>query len=1385
MQRRNSISSTTSHARLDCVRDVRDTSTDALLTLDDRFLKKSRKSDSHLHLQARSYCFPNGEVFRPRNAPTKRNKPQKIPHERTERYERNERPDRVDIPRSASMVLVTSINSSHSAVPLISSSYLTTLPSFSNLKLKNKNDLVLLIRNNKLDTPTNININTLTQTPPTPLSGPQFHPRLFLLTNNRYSENSTNIVRLELLLRNTLSETFVNGKSGSLDLNPSSLSNYNLNRSNSNTPQTSVSTSDNINDTIPSDESEPAASLNKTPSLELIKETGSADKSSRITVGNHSETDLETAAGSPSAETVGLDSHALNGGTSPYESLNVQTPASEASAYDSATDYASAESRKSQEENDRGVPTDSESQSPNSNNGDSLISLSAASVSSAAPDSSSDDDQADSDEQFQPLKEQSPFEVVVDDSGLKIDSPASAVELHSTQVVSSGQSDAPTIHHDAHGDIVLESDDSRSENSQRYSQDYTLNTQDTTDTVHSFEGGPDLTTTSSFKPSDLTSIADTMNSDLPEPTIKLDSTSKSKATSNLRSFESMTEYVAGSTIPGSPNTFNSYEDKPSPISKDSPLQEKPLPVSKDSSLNERPSPISKDSPIKEIPSPISKDSPKDKPTPISKDSPSSPRQKIRSMLDFGPTIPATSVGTLDFPILTARSASFGTAMAPNDKSQENPERTLVKSSNPLGQSQPREVQPLLLPDDFNELKLVNHEYSKRKNIDLRLNLQSETLATVTEVLPDAPTPISKDSYQLTPQIPARGDLAAFTEVKTPTNLPRRTGSNQQINLTPGSEFSFGGGEDNLKRKSSVSDTESGVNVSDLYSRGQIEKFLADDQKEVPPRGDLDIKGGSIKVHKRNASSISSLNSVLQGRLPRLEVEPVIKPAADVNPPRSTLQLQSRLSMLNVVDVDFDKSLPPTPERKNKYTGRFSLLGDPLASPTHNRMLNKPSPRKDLPSTDEGTLDLPLSEKDGKWHSMSSFKKVFKRFGSEGNSKLSKQSVKDNKKPEKKVTKKPLLPSLKTLRTSNSTISVNGDSLSEVTIRQLYQDKELPVQSLLRTSSQEDVSFSTAKLSKFAAKRKKFVMSLKLASVGRIEELPSPVYSVRDRPETLDVQPLERQPSTKFDLPQLEIGNDNFDDLLLKFDEVEQKAEKEVEELYVNPKSLSSLFLKDDELTEAQIVDQQKNDNQLSDESLPRAFTQESPVLDQFGQIEEKLNGDMQQEETDEGWVDPDETLSLMKSEELVVDLPSEDGEQRILLKKEGLIELLADNTNRGLPAFLKHVKQFQDFPEIEIRVSDFDPTLNVNGATSTAVVKSPILKTEAKPSSKRTVEFSNTISISETYPSYMYKRYNKSVTQYYLTEFAEVNRIKNELNAYKCHEMLVHEKSQMNTHFFY
>lgn len=286
----------------------------------------------------------------------------------------------------------------------------------------------------------------------------------------------------------------------------------------------------------------------------------------------------------------------------------------------------------------------------------------------------------------------------------------------------------------------------------------------------------------------------------------------------------------------------------------------------------------------------------------------------------------------------------------------------------------------------------------------------------------------------------------------------------------------------------------------------------------------------------------------------------------------------------------------------------------------------------------------------------------------------------------------------------------------------------------------------------------------------------PVYNVAERQKspTVATPKSASSESSKYRLPPLEEDLNGFLDLLDTFDEVEKKLEKEVENLRSQKSTaMHGLFLKDDELTPAQIVHQQRNDNQVSDESLPSKFDESeledstasnfSPVLSPPGQ--------------GSPWLEPSPSQVDLSS--LVFKQSTDTGDLSLSLSHEQLQSLFG--AQRRLPAYLTHIKQFRDFAGVEIRMKPFHPMRKE--PLTAAVAGQSCIKRDVKE--RKSVLFASTVYMSDTFPPRMYKRYNKSVTQYYLTEAGEVNKIKNELNAYKCHEMLVHEKSKQNTQFFH
>ncbi|WPK25287.1 hypothetical protein PUMCH_002598 [Australozyma saopauloensis] len=453
----------------------------------------------------------------------------------------------------------------------------------------------------------------------------------------------------------------------------------------------------------------------------------------------------------------------------------------------------------------------------------------------------------------------------------------------------------------------------------------------------------------------------------------------------------------------------------------------------------------------------------------------------------------------------------------------------------------------------------------------------------------------------------------------------------------------------------------------MYSTQQLQKFFDDDQKEVPPRGDI----LAMEAHKRYSATSSFGSALPSPKAFQLKAFPE-------SPDNSESILKNRLSLLGVVNVDFDKSLPASPAIEN-VKDKWNLSALSVESPSRESLQIKSEPKAS-----------PKKEQNEK--GKSGFRKMFKIFSSKSSAKLTKSS-----------------------------------------------------------------SASSSSLYAEAHSKKKFLSSFKLTSKL------SPTYNVNDDKNPMDIKmtkpddeaalPVEK-PS--YDLPALEFEDIFFKDVLVKFDEVEQQAQSEVDRLKRN-KSINNLFLKDDELSKDQIANQQQKDAGYSDDFLP-LDAGKRPDLGGSGR-----------------------PSYASYSEELIAELPI-GSEKSLVLSKEEIGSILA-NPGSLTYQFLRSLRQYADLNEVTVKLTGFDPLNDTQVDTSGP--KAPILSHKKNYRARKSVKFANVIHISETFDPDMYKRYNRSVTHYYLTEFAEVNRIKNELNYYKCHEMLVHQKSQCNTHFFY
>lgn len=330
-----------------------------------------------------------------------------------------------------------------------------------------------------------------------------------------------------------------------------------------------------------------------------------------------------------------------------------------------------------------------------------------------------------------------------------------------------------------------------------------------------------------------------------------------------------------------------------------------------------------------------------------------------------------------------------------------------------------------------------------------------------------------------------------------------------------------------------------------------------------------------------------------------------------------------------------------------------------------------------------------------------------------------------------------------------------------------------------STSKEELHATNSQKSTSKKKKSFSLKDLRIPSLKR-EEIPATPELERNLTSLEPNEPEDKsplfEPVADISLPTIETDDHLFDDMLNQFDEELEYVRRKST---IKGLSLTEPFLKDDELTRDQIEDQQMNDDDNNANG--------------------ELSADQQQYSDDENA----DTLDFLKSEYVNMEdvrsfksdasisgtikssRENEGKEETFILEKEQLHNLF-DNINetqrRKLPMHLKYIKQFKDFDQIEVATKTFEHVSNDIKQNDVAVL---ILRKPDVNKAKVRVNFSNKICINETFSSNMYSRYNKSVTQYNLTGSVEITRIKNELNTYKCNEMLVHEKSQNNTHFFY
>jgi hypothetical protein len=285
-----------------------------------------------------------------------------------------------------------------------------------------------------------------------------------------------------------------------------------------------------------------------------------------------------------------------------------------------------------------------------------------------------------------------------------------------------------------------------------------------------------------------------------------------------------------------------------------------------------------------------------------------------------------------------------------------------------------------------------------------------------------------------------------------------------------------------------------------------------------------------------------------------------------------------------------------------------------------------------------------------------------------------------------------------------------------------------------------------------------------------------------------------EPSIVTRLPSIRrSGNSKLmTDFMCQFDRLDEELSQEINLKSVLGNIRMDIFMKDDELSLAQIQDQKLKDSVLTQSSSSSSF--DDYIDDNILSVRAESDWEGYKD-ADEGELQPYVTVDGEERDDDAVSQATIVADHKgdvlhtirteVVFSQEQLEQAFqASEHKKRLPAEIKYVKQFKDFDNVKVDYRKFE---DLNGNTLSKrsdIVTESIMKHESCNGNKK-VKFSNNININETFAPDMYKRYNKCVTQYTLTEPTEINKIKVELNNYKSLEMLVHEQSLNNTHFFY
>lgn len=1263
--------------------------------MDDKFTKKTRKqSNSSTSLNCMNsvppstfrktdqgtYYFPNGEVFRPRLAPAKRNRPNKIktnpntsPAVAPGGFYVGSSPIASKPASTASMPPSPNPSMSRSNSITSNPGYLTKTPSLASIKMK-KSDLVQSLRSTKNDTPTNILIANKQQT---------FPRKESFKTNNLMKHDFVmapydNDTLQPTSILQPASPTVKNKSLTNLsDSNPSSLSNYTLNRSATNTPQTSINTSsddgdgaeeDKFTDSetfLPKVNEEPIPTLDSAATIDRI-ESSDASIANETIVQSLAKYD-RTATGPEEAakETVALQE--------PSETVALQKPSGIDSPQEPSEKEASEEMSLEECEFEDARSSDLERKSISSPN---------KSLSS--------------------FHEKSP-------SSTHIKPALSAPEISS--VKSSPE----------------------------------------TSSAASLERLPPLTLCVDNAPQAMENARQTIENappaaeNAPQVKILLDS---AKSTSNSEILQGKNLHPAKPILPNSSSTM---QEIVTPLVESIILTEST--TIKSTILPGR-------APVKSMILPE--------------------KAAVKSMI-----LPEKTAGK--YMVLPEK-----TTMKPMEHPTVHSEVSLTVSTTSSDLTPPQHKNEA--ESDSGPKPVPTGDGSIQSTV---MPLPQSTSGSIQSTIIALPQSTSSSIQSTIIALPLSDPTSSTTDSSKPSSpdFPEPTIVDSPVE-TSQSNLSIKA-DKFLVPEDSVSSTivTNGPNESsnpatpqrayfDFENNDQFKNFIGDGQT-VPPRGDVEIVGEKVRyLSERSTSSISTnsrRNSSINGLLspspvPRSPLSTAFDHAGNKVDPNDGKSVTHFAYPPPILDqqLNNDKSLPPSPVKSMS-----SSVSSPnkLLSPSplnNNTPPSPPSPVLAHKSSIASSMDL---RKFGRSNSFvrststnnfkSMFKKIFKNENNDGGDQFSN--------------------SVMSLARQNSMASDMESVDTSPSPKVKMTSPFLSSDSLGPKTSRFGKTKKVFSLSGLKSKKSNTKLNEKVAAEADNKPLPD----INFRKSLL----FTLEDFTLTELPDIATDNTLFEDVLNDFDAKlndQEQSPIKLHEVLGSKKTKSTMndpFLNDDELTRDQIEDQRKKDLVgESQDSLPQDDKQLSRSNSNDLYIDDNIRY-LQQEVV---WtIDNDGELKAAEQPKRITkvdDIDSDNDTQTIIVRNDELVEHyqnLNDIDRTHSPMHLRHVSQFQDFDSLEISIKKFEYLRNVPLQVNVPDTLSPILKKQDSKAASKKVGFSNKIFINETFPPEMYKRYNKSVTQYNLTESSQFIHIKNEINFFKCNEMLVHEHSQNNTHFFY